>query len=70
MGTNLQLAEIRKIARYVAEAYREWLGELYPYMPEYPQEELDHAVANVLNEIHLSTLAKEIERETTIVKGD
>lgn len=70
MGSNLSLAEIRKIAKHVIDEYRKYASNPEEGLPEYPEDEFDHALANVLNEIHLTTLAKEIKKETKIVRGD
>lgn len=67
MGSNLSLAEIRKIAKHMIDAYVEYTGLTGV---DYPDDEFDHALANVLNEIHLTTLANEIKKETKIVRGD
>lgn len=70
MGSNLSLTEIRRIAKHVVDEYRKYVSDPGNVAPMYPEAEFDHALANVLNEIHLTTLAKEIKKETKIVRGD
>lgn len=72
-GTSFTLPEIQKIAKYVTDEYKRYAESRRldnSTLCEYPSEELDHAIANVLNELHLKTLANQLLNETKVVRGD
>lgn len=64
MGVNLSIAELRKIADFIIEDHQSYRDA------EYTLVNRDHALATVLRELHLTTLANELEKEVKIVRGD
>lgn len=68
MGTNLSLADIKKITYDAIYAYRKWEGASADRM--YPQEELEQALVTTLKELHLTTLANDLLHEIKNVRGD
>lgn len=68
VGTNFQLAEIKKIADETVKAYKQYAEQqsLTPIqLPEFPEDERDHAIRNVLQTLHLKALM-----DDKTVKGD
>lgn len=69
MGTNLSLADIKKISNHMINAYALRVNG-YRLEADLPENQFNVALARVLEELHLTTLSNDLLHEIKNVRGD